>query len=224
MPGEIRVLPVLGPADSPELVLDSWVGAGLTRERTQLRQTRTEELTRLPHSVRSALPGEVHAALSGTWDGEFRVGRFPLGGRERLRSAVRSQQEVDETLGVIARASRHAILVTWVIELEGSPLTALAPPGQLMTTDAGPVFVDLFDEPYRVEATLGCALVAADGEVVLRYTDSFETVLSGSRDADAAGRELAASLAAEVAKVWPVDPRLASPVDFAMGPSQTLLP
>lgn len=220
MPGEIRVLPVLEPAEAPQLVLDSWVGAGLTPSRVHTREDRTDGLQRMPHSVRTAFPGEVHAALDGRWEGEFRVGRYPVGGKERLQSALRSRQDIDDTLGVIARASKHAILVTWVVTLEGTPLTVHSPPGQLVTTDAGPVLVDLFDEPYHVEATLGCALVAADGEVVLRYTDSFETVLSGSRDANMAGRDLAAALAAEVAKVWPVDPRL----DLAMAPSEPLLP
>lgn len=208
MPGVIRVMPVVGPSESPKVVLDSWVGAGLSSKRTRLREARTGELERMPSAVRTALPGEVHAALQGTWTGEFRVGRFPLGGKDRLQSALRSHTEVDATLGVIARAANSAILVTWVESLEGTPLTVQAPPGALIDTDGGPVLVDLFDEPYRVEATLGCALVAADGEVVLRYTDSFETVLTGSQDAQLAGRELAAALAAEIAMVWPVDPRL----------------
>lgn len=220
MPGEIRVLPVIGPADSPQLVLDSWLGADLTPKRTHLREDRTAALKRMPHALRTAFPGEVHAALDGAWVGEFRVGRFPLGGRDRLQTALRSRQELDDTLGLIARASDSAILVTWVDRLEGTPLTVHSPPGELVSLDAGPVLVDLFDEPYSVEATIGCALVAADGEVVLRYTDSFETVLSGSRDGNTAARELAAALAGEVAKVWPVDPRL----NASSGPSARLLP
>ncbi|TNE85019.1 MAG: hypothetical protein EP330_26820 [Deltaproteobacteria bacterium] len=208
VPGEIRVLPVIGPASDPEVILESWVGAGLTPLRTSLREARTEELLALPDAVRASLPGQVHAALDGTWEGEFRVGRYPVGGRERVQAALRTRQDLDEALGVVARASRSAVLVTWVESVDGVPLTVHSPPGETVSTSAGPVLVDLFDEPYRVEATLGCALVASDGEVVLRYQDSFETVISGTRDARAAGRTLAEELALEVAKVWPADPRL----------------
>lgn len=208
VPGEIKVLPVIGPAQDPEVILESWIGAELTPLRTSLREARTEDLRALPDAVRTALPGQVHAALRGTWEGEFTVGRYPIGGKERVQAALRTRQPLDETLGVIARAAKSAVLVTWVESLDGIPLTVHSPPGETITTSSGPVLVDLFDEPYRVEATLGCALVAADGEVVLRYQDSFETVVSGARDANTAGRALAADLAAEVAKVWPADPRL----------------
>lgn len=208
VPGEIKVLPVIGPAQTPEVILESWVGAELTPLRTELREARTDDLKALPDAVRSALPGEVHAALHGSWDGEFRVGRYPIGGKERVQAALRSRQPLDETLGVIARAADSAVLITWVDSLDGIPLTVHSPPGEMIRTPSGPVLVDLFDEPYRVEATLGCALVASDGEVVLRYQDSFETVISGARDANTAGRALASDLARELATVWPADPRL----------------
>lgn len=208
VPGEIRVMPVIGPADLPEVDLESWVGAGLTPDRMRLREARTESLRALPDAVRLALPGQVHAALQGSWSGEFSVGRYPIGSRERVRSALRTGQPLDEALGSVARAARSAVLITWVERVEGIPLTVHAPPGEVVTTAVGPVLVDLFDEPYQVDVRLGCALVAADGEVVVRYSDSFETVVSSTRDADLAGRSLAEALALEVAKVWPADPRL----------------
>jgi hypothetical protein len=208
VPGEIRVLPVIGPEDLPEVDLESWVGAGLTPQRIRLREERTAALRALPNALRQALPGQVHAALEGSWEGDFTVGRFPLGTRERLRVALRDGEPLDEALGAVARGAKSPVLVTWVDRLEGTPLTVHGPPGELVSTTEGPVLVDLFDEPYQVQVRAGCALVAADGEVVLRYRDHFETVVSSTRDQYRAGRALAEDLAWEVTKVWPVDPRL----------------
>jgi hypothetical protein len=67
--------------------------------------------------------------------------------------------------------------------------------------------VDHRDEPYRVVARAGLALVASDGEVVVRYADTFETVLNERSDADQAARVLARALVAEVATLWS-DPKM----------------
>jgi hypothetical protein len=80
---------------------------------------------------------------------------------------------------------------------------------------------DPSDEPYLVSARLCMALVASDGEVVVRYEDRFEGVLSGPDGVHRAGRELARALASEVTKVWAVDPRLMEHEPGAPTPHRT---
>ena len=48
----------------------------------------------------------------------------------------------------------------------------------------------------------------ADGEVVLRYHDAFEALLSSRMPPSHVGRVVAAELASEIGKVWATDPAL----------------
>ena len=109
----------------------------------------------------------------------------------------------DRLFGEVARSvGGQGTLFTWVDHLDGVPLTAQAFPGQILETPRGPYMVDHGDEPYLVTASVGMALVASDGEVVLRYHDTFETVLSGRYTTERAAADVARRLATEVAKVW----------------------
>jgi len=209
--GEIRVVPVLHAYDAPPLRTDGYVTEGIVDARVVLRQQRMDELARVPDQLGVALPGAIHARLDRAWTGHFKVGHLPLGARNRLENALRRNDlaELDLALGDAARGvGGQATLFTWVTDLSADPLTAEGFPGDRVQTPAGPVVLDIFEEPYRVRAQIGMALVRSDGLVVLRYTDSTDSLLSPSRSAPRVGRDLAVDLAGEVAKMWPDDPRL----------------
>jgi len=173
----------------------------------------------VPQQLALYLPGAVNGELGTASEAAFRPGRFPLGGRDRLTSALKGRGDLDVALSSVARGMHgEAVLFTWITGLHGEPLTAEAFPGDIVETEVGPVVVDHAQEPYRVTAGVGMALVSTDGEVVIRYADQFEAVLSGRRGASGVGRDLASALAHEVAMVWPCDPRLhyGEPQQFAL--------
>ena len=208
--GEVRVVPVVDLHEPLALDRSTFVGLDLPWEREGVRRERTAQLAEIPEEVRLALPGAVNGELGRRWNGQFRVGSFPMGGHERVEAALRRGTDVDRVLEDLARAvGGQATLFTWVSDLSGRPLTAEGFPGDILETPRGPVVVDHWDEPYWVTASVGMALVTSDGEVVLRYADTYEAVLSARQTPDRVGRELAQGLAAEVVKVWAVDPRLA---------------
>lgn len=212
--GEIRVVPVLHAYDPPPLRVDGYVAHAIIDARLVLREQRMDELGRVPDELGVSLPGAIHARLDDAWHGHFKVGTLPIGARSRLEGALRRQdpRELEEALAVAARGvGGQATLFTWVTELTADPLTAEGFPGDRVDTPVGPVIVDLFEEPYRVHATLGMALVRSDGLVVLRYSDQAASLLSPHRSASRVGRDLAIELADEVVKMWPDDPRLWAP-------------
>jgi hypothetical protein len=215
--GVIHVLPVLGTYEQPRVDLDEGLrDLTVSRDREQIRRERTYELVQVPGAIALALPGEVQVALGDAWSGRFRSARWPVGGRDRLAAALHRDGSLDDALASLARDD-GLVLVTWVDDLRGDPLTAEALPGEVVHTASGPVIVDLFAEPYRVTAGVGMALVASDGEVVVRYADRFEGLLSASRDSDVVGRELARDLAEQAALLWPTDRSVAIAADLAHG-------
>jgi hypothetical protein len=207
--GEIRVVPALQLHPPVTTELGSFVGRRLPERQARAREQRTRQLSALSGAVGLALPGEVNGELGDTWAGEFQAHGFPLGVRQRVTDALRSQRGVDAALADAAMAiGGDAVLLSWMDRLEAEPLTLTGILGTVVDTPVGPLVVDSDDEPYLVSARVGMALVTGDGEVVIRYHDTFETVLSGARGPQVAGRDLAHALAAEVAKVWSTDPRL----------------
>ena len=206
---DVAVMPVIDLSEAASLDARTWVGAGLTPTRKATREARMQSMKRLPEAFRMALPGEIHAELGTRWDGRFVSGRYGAGQRGALEAALRGERDLDEALGKMSRHQEHASLVTWVRQIEGTPLTSLGPPGELVETQVGPVFIDLFDEPYRVEALVGCALVAPGGEVVLRYEQHVQGVLAATRPEERTGRELAAGLAEQLSYIWATDPGMA---------------
>ena len=207
--GEVRVVPALQLHDAVSPELGSFLGQSLAQGQIDVRQVRAHELGLLSAAVGRALPGEVNGQLGGTWTGQFLMHSFPAAARQRVSDALRSGRDLDEALADAARAiGGDAVLISWMDRLDATPMTLSDLPGELRETPAGPVVVDYPDEPFLVTARVGMALVTADGEVVVRYQDTYETVLSGARGPQVAGRDLAHSLAAEVAMIWAVDPRL----------------
>ncbi len=208
--GEVMVLPVASTWEEPRLRLDTYVGAPVPWSRERVRRARTYELTLVPAQVAWSLPGAVNGKLGEAQEARFRPARYPPGDRGRVESALRGERELDPVLRGVARSlGGQGALFTWVTELQGDPVTVEGFPGDIIETSSGPVMIDHHQEPYRIQAAVGMALVAWDGEVVLRYDDHFESVLSERNDPARVGRDLADALAAEVSKVWPTDPRFA---------------
>ncbi|MFT4621464.1 MAG: hypothetical protein ACI8PZ_000116 [Myxococcota bacterium] len=206
--GEVRVLPVITTHDAPSLDTSSFLGRGLTPEVEAVRRARTRELDQVPSAIGLALPGAVNGVLGQTWRGQFRYAEWRGASRDRVERVLeRDGRRLDAKLGRAARsAGGDAILVTWVSKIEGRALTADGFAGDIVETTAGSVVVDHEDEPYHVVVGVGMALVARDGEVVLRYQDSFEALLSSRMSPEHVGRVVASELASEVGKVWATDP------------------
>lgn len=206
--GVVRVLPVIVDHAPVDVSDDDYLGAGLTWLGEWLRSEREAEAARIPHALGRALPGALSASLGPAWDGAFLNGRFPTGARTGVKRALLAGDGLDDALEAVVRGQDGSVLVTWVTGLKAHALTDDGFPGDVLDTSVGPVVVDQVEQPFLVEAVVGMALVAPDGEVVLRYTDVFGTVLSARRAPEVAARELAQGLADEVALVWATDPRL----------------
>lgn len=208
--GEVNVLPVLVDVPRTDMVRDTYLGSDLPWFRAESREVRTAQLEAVPGEVGMALPGAVGSALGSSWDATFRAGDWPRGHRDKMQAALRGKAGLDAELAEVARdMGGAATLVVWVDGLLGRPVTADGFPGDIVPTEAGPVVVDHRVEPYRVTARIGLALVASDGEVVVRYADAFDAILTEHSDPARVGRELARCMAREVVRVWPTDPRLA---------------
>lgn len=203
--GEVLVLPVLELHDAPLVNLDHHVVAEVPFSQQIRREVRTQMLQTLPVEVAAALPGAVNGQVGRGWDGRFRPGSFPVGSDIRLSHALaRPGADVDQALAQVGqRSGSDAVWITWVRRLHGAPLTAQGFVGDLVHTTTGPVVIDLTDEPYLVELDVGVALVSGQGEVLLRYEDRFEGVLSRHTDAPAVGRAVAKDMAGQVALLWP---------------------
>jgi hypothetical protein len=165
----------------------------------------------VPDAVATALPGALHARLDPAWAGTFRVGSLPRGAKDRLENALRkgTSNDFEAALSDVARGvGGDATLFSWVQDLQGTPITTLGFPGDVVPSSQGPVLVDFAEEPYQVDAWIGMALVTQHGEIILRYTEHSRAVLSPHRGPSRVGRDLASDLAIEVSKMWPDDPRL----------------
>lgn len=202
---EILVLPVLDRSGARAVDYRESLGVRVPYTREEVRRERTAELGLIAAAYGWALPGEVGAALGASWDGRFLVGRWPAGARSRIDQAL-DGGDIDVALAGLADP-RRTVLVTWVDRVDGRPISAEAMPGEVVHTAVGPVICDLFAEPYRVNATIGAALIAPDGQILVRVTDDVEAVLSEADGPDRVGRTLAAALAEDVAKLWPTVPR-----------------
>ena len=200
---EIWVLPTLSVYAKPELRVDGYVNDPIPWVREVLRRERMTELEPLAGHFGTALPGALGERVRHSWDGRFRV-EESRAGVDRVEAALARGVGLDDALSMLARRREGGmVLCSWVTGIEAIPVTSEGPPGEVIETDAGPVVVDLLEEALRVRAEVGMALVSADGEVVMRYTDRFESVLSSDRTVSRVGRDIARGLAGEVALLWP---------------------
>ncbi len=207
--GEVWVLPVLATHHPVHIAERHLLGQALPRPQRKIRDQRAAELAMLPSSIALALPGELNARLGAQWKGEFRH-RPTANPLNRVADAVAHRRpDLHAVLEHYGAAFGEWALLTWVNGIACEPLIARALPGDVVVTPAGPVVVDLDDDPQLISVQLGTALLAPDGEVVLRYEDRFVTVLTGRAAKQDAARDIAGSLADEVAMVWMTEQRLA---------------
>lgn len=193
----------LGVHDPVEVELGDYLGGGLPEPRVAVRSQRTTELAALPSEVGLALPGAVGGELGDDFLGTFRAAGWPDGARSRVVRALERGHGLDEALGAAGRAvGGDALLVTWVDQLQARPLSLDGAPGDMVDTPRGQVVVDHVDEPYLVDLGVGMALVSGDGQVLLRFREDVQTILSAARPPPVVGREVARHLAEEVARTW----------------------
>lgn len=207
--GEVQVIPALALHEPVDVNYDAYVGgAALPFHRKTIRTLRTEQLRAVPSAVGLALPGEVNGLLGLSWPGQFHDHRIPPASLDRLRAALTGERpDLHASLAEAAKgAGGQASLFSWVVDLEGEPLSLRGFPGEVVDTHAGPVVLDHNDEPYLVEAEVGMALVTEDGDVLLRYQDTYHALLSSENTTQDAGRTLARALAEEVVLVWSTQP------------------
>jgi hypothetical protein len=208
--GEVRVLPVVTVHGPLTLSRETFIGREISWAREHVRRERTVSVYDVPKAIATALPGAVNAQLGRGWRGQFRMSAYPDGTQERVEAALDDRARLDIVLGSVSRVvGAQAALFTWVEELSGRPLSTEGFPGDVVDTELGPVVVDHRDEPYWVTARVGIALVANDGEVVLRYEDTLEGVLSARHPPRDVGRRMADQLAGEIMKVWATEAELA---------------
>ena len=206
--GQIAVLPVLSLMRTHQVSDQDYVGP-IPPWRLELRKQRISEMKRVPEAVGLALPGALASNLPQDWSGQFRVGTYPKALKSKLTDHLSKNEPLDSLLSELGRREDGVLtLVSWVEGTHISPITAEAAPGEVVESDVGPVAVNLFEESYRIRATVGLALIASDGEVILRYRDDFESILGAQRNPMRVGRDLALGLAQEIIKMWPSDPRL----------------
>lgn len=206
--GEILVAPVLVIAEAPTPDLTGIVGETLDGWQAEGRIKRATHMAELPYAFHANVPGALYASLPDQWDGHFRDTRISLPQTLALTSALKDPERSPTALmGEIAEASgAEAMLFTWVVEAEGRPLTDEHLVGELVVHEGVPVVVDHVAEPYAVDALIGVALVAADGDVLFRYEDRYRGLLVGDGPEDL-GREMARALVDDITPYW-LDPNL----------------
>jgi len=204
---EVRVAPVIVAAEAPHADLTGIVGEPLRDERAEGRLRRTAQVAELPHALHAAVPGALNAALGSEWSGHFRDTRLPVSDVIALTNAVRGESVLSETLSEVARdCEGDAVLFTWILETEGRPLTDHHLVGELVIQNGVPVLVDHDSEPYAVQAHVGMALVATDGEILFRYQDHYEELLVADNSVDSLGRRMAKDLVGDIVPLWLDDP------------------
>ena len=206
--GEILVAPVLVVAEAPEPDLTGIVGEILDPSRASGRLERTADVAELPYAFHAAVPGALYRSLPEDWQGHFRDTRLSLTQHAALVAALRDpERSVIPVMAEIARSSgSDAVLFTWVKENEGWPMTDHHLVGELVVHEGIPIIVDHDVEPYAVEALLGVALVAGDGELLFRYEDHYRGLLTGGGPQEL-GRSMARALVDDITPYW-LDPNL----------------
>jgi len=201
--GEILVAPVLVLAEVPDPDLTGRFGEDLHWKNATGRLQRTAQLAELPYSVHAALPGALYRSLPPDWEGHFRDMRLSLPQQIALTQGLKDpgRSALSLMVDVAKAAGGDAVLFSWVIEAEGTPLTDEFLVGELVVYEGLPVIVDHTVEPYAVEALVGMALITQAGELVFRYQDRYSGLLTGDGP-DELGRAIARDLVADIAPIW----------------------
>lgn len=201
--GDIRVLPAIVICEAPELHRTGLLGETVDPWVRMEREARTAELAALPVALRDAVPGALFAEMPEAWSGTFRDAPMSPGVRRQLQHAIGGEGSLELALAEAGRAAGgDAALVVWVVQSSGEPLTASHMVGEMVLTNEVPVMVDHVDEPYQVRVEAGMALVASDGEVLFRYQDTYDGVLTGDSPLRVTARDLARSMVGDIAPMW----------------------
>jgi hypothetical protein len=199
----VRVVPTL--RLHPEVRPDrrSPLGLALSENQVAQREHHARQLDSISEQLSWALPAEVNGALGDRWGGHFERVNFPTGARNRLANALVGNEDVPEALAELGRAvGGDAVLLTWVDQLRAVPMTVSAFPGEVVDTPVGPVVVDATNEPFRVWAGVGVALITSTGVVISHDHATYDTVLRGPFGLELAALDLAAAVADRMVPRW----------------------
>ena len=211
---DIRVAPLVVVGPLPVLEPVGFLGEELQGEAAHLRALRSTQVAAVTESFSDALPGTLASALPDGWRGHLSDARVPASARTQLAAGLDGRRSLDGALQLaVDRLPGEVVLFRWISDIEAQPLGTTTAPGTTLRAADRLVYVDEHTDPVLARATVGLALVAADGEVFLRYEDRYTFVITSTNTSARAGRELARML------VHDLHPLLAEPsVATAFGP------
>jgi len=211
---DIRVAPLMVVGPLPDLEPVGFLGEELHGHAAQLRSLRSTQVAAVADSFADALPGALASALPQDWHGHFSDARVKASTRTKLTAGLDGRSSLDNALQLaVDRLPGEVVMFRWIADIEAEPLGTTTAPGTTLRAADRLVYVDEHTDPVLAEATVGLALVAADGEVFLRYEDRYSFVITGSNTSSHAGRDLARRL------VRDLEPLLEEPtVATAFGP------
>ncbi len=211
---DIRVAPMMVIGPLPDLEPVGFLGEELTGSAAHLRAVRSTQVAAVSESFSDALPGALASALPEGWHGRFSDARVPAGTRTKLAAGLDGRSSLDNALQLaVDRLPGEVVMFRWMSDISAEPLGTTTAPGTTLRAADRLVYVDEHTDPVLAHATVGLALVAADGEVFLRYEDRYSFVITSNNTSLRAGRALARQL------VRDLQPLLAEPtVATAFGP------
>ncbi len=211
---DIRVAPLVVIGPMPDLEQVGFLGETLEGKAALLRELRSTQVAAVTESFSDALPGALASALPEGWQGRFSDARVPPSTRTQLAAGLDGRRSLEDALQLaVDRLPGEVVLFRWMSDVTAEPLSASTAPGTTLRAADRLIYVDGHTDPVLAHATVGLALVAADGEVFLRYEDRYSFVITGSDNALRAGRSLARQL------VEDLEPLLDEPtVATAFGP------
>jgi len=192
---DVRVAPLVVAGAWPALEPLGFLGEQLDGSAAHLRNLRDHQVATIPEVFSLALPGELARALPADWKGSLRDARAPARARSQIEAGVDGRRSLEAALQELAgRLQGDVILFQWMSDVSAVPLGTTTAPGTTTRVADRVVFVDQHTDPVLTEATVGLALVAADGEVFLRYENRYQVLITGSNSSWKAGRQLARQL------------------------------
>jgi hypothetical protein len=189
---EVLVLPILLLEGVPGMETTGFLGERPLPGEGTLRLERARQLRTVPELLSVSIPGELARGLPPEWMPHLRAAsQNPRALRRLARTLERGDSPEALMRRIAARVDEDAVLFQWIQAIRLNPLCATEVPRSTTEVAGRLVFIDDRVEPVLVEATLGMALVRRDGDIVLRYQDTYETVLSEATSVQRACRELA---------------------------------
>jgi hypothetical protein len=184
----------------PPLALRGYLGEELEGAAAALRNVRSAQVLAVPAAFSEALPGELASAFPLDWRGHMSDARCSPSTRSQLVAGLGGRRPMEGVLQTAAdRVPGQVVLFHWMLDLAAEPMAANVAPGTTQRVADRLIYVDQHTDPVLAEATVGLALVSADGEVFLRYEDRYTFVITGTNTSQRAGRDLARQLVDDLA-------------------------